>query len=112
MQTIFHLAQRDEWTSAVAAGSYFPAEPKGCPFIHFSFQHQLAFVANLIFPGRKDLVLLEAPVDSFGADLRVEANEPGGEAFPHLYRAVRVEEVIRVTEVLPGEDGKWGILVV
>ncbi len=106
METIYHIAQKDEWARARLTGKYWPSTPANCPFIHFSFGHQVLEVANFLFAGRHDMVLLEVDRGRVEKDLKVEASSPEyQEKYPHLYRKLSVDEVSREIAFLPSSNG-------
>jgi uncharacterized protein (DUF952 family) len=57
--TLFHITTRAEAEAAADAGAYVPKQFAREGFIHCSWRHQVAEVANRLFSGRRDLVLLE-----------------------------------------------------
>ncbi|MBX7143136.1 MAG: DUF952 domain-containing protein [Oligoflexia bacterium] len=104
---IYHIATTQDWTNAQENGAYWPSQPSNCPFIHFSFDSQVLRTANRLFYGRVDLVLLKVDEVLLGEALRVEANEPNGEQFPHLYRALQISEVAAVLDFKPSNGGNF-----
>lgn len=92
---IYHLISQSAWEMAQAQGVYAPDSLSREGFIHFSQLSQVLRVANALYLGRTDLLLLEVEVAALTAPLRWEA--PAGalpangevsadkERFPHLY---------------------------
>lgn len=62
-------------------------------FIHFSAAPQLAETAARHFGQQSDLVLVAFDADALGEALKWEASR-GGALFPHLYRSLRLAEVV------------------
>jgi len=58
MAAIYHIAHRDEWEAARASGHYAADSLPTEGFIHCSEPHQIVGVANRLFRGQSDLVLL------------------------------------------------------
>ncbi|MBC7142987.1 MAG: DUF952 domain-containing protein [Rhodobacteraceae bacterium] len=91
---VFKILRRPEWDAFRAAG-----ETAGAPvdladgFIHFSTAPQLAETAAKHFATESDLVLVAVEADSLGAALKWEPSR-GGALFPHLYRPLRLDEVV------------------
>tara|TARA_Y100000815_G_scaffold190648_1_gene174066 strand:+ start:1349 stop:1741 length:393 start_codon:yes stop_codon:yes gene_type:complete len=91
---IFKIFRRPEWEEFRAAGS-----TDGAPvdiadgFIHFSTAEQVTETAAQHFTSESDLVLVAFDPDTMGADLKWETSR-GGALFPHLYRQLRMNEVI------------------
>ena len=91
---IYKLFRSDEWAALQATG-----ETRGAPidltdgYVHFSTAAQAAETAAKYFAGVEGLVLLALQSDNLGDDLRWEPAR-GGALFPHLYRALRMEDVL------------------
>jgi uncharacterized protein (DUF952 family) len=91
---ILKIFRRPEWDRFRAAG-----ETSGAPvdlqdgFIHFSTAAQVAETAARHFATESDLVLVACDSDRLGAGLRWEPSR-GGALFPHLYRPLRLDEVM------------------
>ncbi len=91
---IYKILRRPEWDAFRAAG-----ETAGAPvdladgFIHFSTAAQVAETAAKWFGAESDLVLVAFRSETFGADLKWEASR-GGALFPHLYRRLRLVDVV------------------
>jgi uncharacterized protein (DUF952 family) len=103
---IFHLCPRDAWARIEADG--FLDES---PFIHCSPADWAHVVANRIFRGRDDLVLLEIS-EAENAGFRVvwedgDPPEPDGRQFPHIYGRMPRDAVVAVHPYPPGTDGTF-----
>ncbi len=109
-QVVFHIAVKDDWESARATGEYWPRAEQG-RFIHLCFQHQLQQVLQRYFSGRTDIVVLKVAQSTLADALRVEANQNGGETFPHLYRTLKVPEVLEVLALSAVNSTREGPLV-
>jgi uncharacterized protein (DUF952 family) len=110
---IYKIFRRDEWLAFFAAGV-----TAGAPvdladgFIHFSGADQVRETARRHFAGTPGLVLAACDPAGPGDALRWEASR-GGALFPHLYRPLRLEDVIWAqplplrggTHVFPGGVG-------
>ena len=101
---VYKILRADEWAHLQTAG-----ETAGAPvdradgYVHFSTRPQLAGTLARHFAGEDDLTLLAVEADNLGAELRWEASR-GGDLFPHLYRALRLADVVSVQR-LPLVDG-------
>jgi len=62
-------------------------------YIHFSTAGQAKETATKHFSGEDGLWLLAVDADPLGSDLKWETSR-GGALFPHLYRALRREDVL------------------
>ena len=91
---IYKIFRRPEWDAFRAAG-----QTAGAPvdladgYIHFSAAPQLAETAAKYFADTSDLVLVAFDADALGEALKWEPSR-GGALFPHLYRNLRLEEVV------------------
>ena len=104
-QPIFHIAHRDQWTAATPAGLYEADSLATEGFIHCSERHQILGVANRLFVGQRDLVLLRLAPDRLTAELRYEAG--GGDVFPHIYGPINADAVMQVIDFPARSDGTF-----
>jgi glutathione S-transferase len=107
---IYHLALREEWEASVELGAYRRStigrslDDEG--FIHCSFASQVQRIADLVFRGRDDVVLLEIDVDLVPVEIRVEQIGDSDEAFPHIYGPLPIDAVARVGQLVLQDDGR------
>ncbi|MEX0350320.1 MAG: DUF952 domain-containing protein [Paracoccaceae bacterium] len=91
---IYKIFRADEWSDLQAAG-----ESAGAPidltdgYVHFSTATQARETAAKHFPSEDGLVLLACDGDAMGDDLKWEVSR-GGALFPHLYRVLRLADVL------------------
>ncbi len=91
---IYKILRRPEWDAFRSAG-----QTAGAPvdladgFIHFSTAAQVAETAAKWFATESDLVLVAFESDRLGPGLKWEPSR-GGQLFPHLYRPLRLDEVV------------------
>jgi len=91
---IFKIFRRPEWDALRQTG-----ETRGAPvdladgYIHFSTAEQVAETAARHFAAESDLVLVAIETGRLGAALKWEPSR-GGALFPHLYRALRMTDVV------------------
>jgi uncharacterized protein (DUF952 family) len=105
---ILHIATREQWQAAAAAGSYRGDTLDVQGFIHCSRAEQVVAVANARFRGRSDLVLLSIDESLLESELRYEEGEPG-QLFPHIYGPLNLNAVVNVVNFLPGSDGTFSL---
>lgn len=102
---IYKVLRPAEWERLRADGS-----TQGAPvdladgFVHFSTAAQLGATLSRHFATEGDLVLLACDSAGLGDDLRWEPSR-GGDLFPHLYRALRLDDIAWSRDILPGADG-------
>ena len=91
---IFKIFRRAEWDALRTAGQTLGAPVDLADgFIHFSTAEQVAGTAARHFATESDLVLVAVEAAALGADLKWEPSR-GGALFPHLYRALRLGDVV------------------
>lgn len=109
--SIHHLAQRDAWEAAVAAGEYrvstIGMSLDDVGFIHASRPHQVAPVARRFYVGVDDLVLLTIDPALLDVEVRYEPGTGTDELFPHLYGPLNIAAVIEVTPYAADADGTF-----
>lgn len=108
MALILHITQAAAWQAAQRAGSYPepPLAPQG--FIHCSRPDQVIRVANYIFRGQQDLVLLCIDPNLLNAILDPTGLE-GEEDFPHIHGQINLDAVVAVLDFPPDEDGAFAL---
>jgi uncharacterized protein (DUF952 family) len=110
---ILHIAACEDWERARSEGTYRLDSLLSEGFIHCSTRGQATRVADALFSGRRDLVLLCIDPARLTSDLRFEApahpsdaNAPG-ERFPHVYGPIDIDSVIAVLDFPPDADGHF-----
>lgn len=110
MNVVFHIATRDDWERALAAGAYRTGSLDTEGFIHCSTEEQVAGTANRLFAGRTDLVLLFIDGDRLGAALQYEqVDDPPDAVFPHVFGPIDLAAVLDVVALEPGADGRFDL---
>ncbi len=91
---IYKIFRADEWVALKAAG-----ETLGAPidladgYVHISTGAQVAVTVSKYFSKVEGLRILALDSDTLGAALKWEPSR-GGDLFPHLYRALRMDDVV------------------
>ncbi len=103
--SIFHLALRSDWESAMATGDYRVStrgrslEQEG--YLHASFAHQVDRVRRRYYADvTQPLVLLEVDRALTGVPVVDEVPDGGNEAYPHVYGPLPVTAVVAVHDVV------------
>jgi uncharacterized protein (DUF952 family) len=110
MAELLHITDRASWQDAVRTGEYrmstrgVTLEQEG--FIHCSLAHQLRAVAELVYAGADDLVVLMIDSEQVQADIRYEAPADGAERYPHIYGPLPVGAVTDVVRVGRDSGGR------
>ncbi|WP_414754940.1 DUF952 domain-containing protein [Anabaena sp. CCY 9910] len=103
MNTILHIAKRQQWEQAKNVGSYHADSLDAEGFIHSSQATQILKVANRFFHHQTELVLLFIDADQVKPEIRYEAAD--GDLFPHIYGELNLDAVYQVIDFEPGENG-------
>lgn len=95
---LYRIESRSSWTEALSNGT-FRGELETDGFVHLSTQFQILRVADALYAGQTDLLLLE--IDSLGLTSRLEFEDlyKAGELFPHLYGPLLTGAVTRTLEL-------------
>jgi uncharacterized protein (DUF952 family) len=109
MGHIYHIAARSDWEQALLNGEY-TTSTRGRTvaeqgFIHCSDAGQVAGVANFVYAGVHDLVLLEIDTDRVRVKVQYD-DVPGQQApYPHIYGPLNPDAVIGVRPFTADPDG-------
>jgi uncharacterized protein (DUF952 family) len=97
-------------------GSYRPASFETEGFVHCSTVGQVLRVANFLYRGQPDLVVLRIDPARLRSAVRYEppVHSPGdappagnSERFPHVYGPIDVDAVSEVIDLPPNADGTF-----
>jgi uncharacterized protein (DUF952 family) len=107
---IYHLALRAEWDEALTVGSYrrstLGRSLDDVGYIHCSFADQVQLIADAVYRGREDVVLLVVDTTTLTAEVRVENLDGGALQFPHIYGALPVTSVTATHPLTVDADGR------
>ncbi|MEI4234497.1 DUF952 domain-containing protein [Roseovarius sp. D22-M7] len=91
---VYKIFRSDEWADLSARGTSAGAPVDVADgFVHLSTAEQTAETAARHFAGEDGLMLLALDTDRLGDALRWEPSR-GGALFPHLYRELRLSDVV------------------
>lgn len=107
---LFHVVLPRDWRAFLASGApvWRPPSLGREGFCHLSFAEQLEGTLETHFAARREVVLLELDAARVDGDLRLEPARDHLELFPHLYRAIRRDEILGRWRVERGGAG-WGL---
>ncbi|MDA8283072.1 MAG: DUF952 domain-containing protein [Actinomycetota bacterium] len=99
---LHHLALAADWdrSSPDYRGSTLGRSLEDEGFVHCSGTWQVQGIADAVYRGRSDVVLLTIDPERVGADVRIE----GG--YPHVYGPVPTDAVVSARAVPLGGDGR------
>ena len=106
--TIFHITTRAQWEQARAAGTYRGDTLDTEGFIHCSTAAQVVGVANALFRGRQDLVLLRIDSTRVQPEIRYEPPDASErQRFPHIHGPLNADAVTEALPFAPEPDGSF-----
>ena len=104
---ITHFTRPSAWESAKQAGAYTGDTLATQGFIHCSTPEQVVDVANHIARDWDDIVLLWIDEERVGPKIVYENLEGGEKLFPHIYGALNLDAVMRITKFPKDSNGKF-----
>lgn len=108
MKKIVHIASVDDWKKAKELGVYRVDSLETEGFIHCSTPEQVVEIANYLYEGRTDLLLLV--IDEELLSFTVKYEDPGnGKHYPHIYGPLNISAVIEVLEFKPDRNGFFSL---
>lgn len=107
MREILHITTNEALEAARAAGAYRGDTLETQGFIHASERSQVAEVANRLFRGRTDLILLHIDEARVSPPVVRENLEGGTIQYPHIYGPLNLDAVVRVTPYRSSDDGTF-----
>lgn len=102
-EIIFHIATVTDWS--MRRDTYVPEQFVTEGFIHCSTASQLMDVANRMYRGRDDLVILSIDPERIKPGIRYENLEGGEQQYPHIYGPLNIEAVIEYRHTRISQDG-------
>ena len=85
MSIILYITERAKWEEAMEVGRYEADSFSAQGFINCPKPDQVISVANFLFRGRNDLILLCIDINKVAPEICYENCEGGKELFPHVY---------------------------
>ena len=110
MAIIYHLVPESHWETARTESEYRADSLATEGFIHCSKDHAQALaVANRLYGGRQDMLVLEVETERLASPLKHEPSR-SGEIYPHIYGPLDTGAVIGVLKLQVGQDGRFTAL--
>ena len=106
MNMILHITSWADWEQAQATGAYHGDTLATEGFIHCSTPDQVVEVAERLFHGRDDLVLLCITPARVEPEVRFELAE-NGNLYPHIYGPLNVDAVLTVAALQRDDNGRF-----
>lgn len=105
MTLILHLLTHKEWEHAKSLGIYKVHSSHGPGHIDCWYPSQMEKVANSVFEGQKDLVLLF--IESNRVHSKVREDGKGTESHPRIFGPLNLDAVSKVVELSPDKLGRF-----
>jgi uncharacterized protein (DUF952 family) len=109
--TLFHITTHAAWGEGASRGTYEGDTLRSQGFIHCSTEPQVVEVADRLFRGRTDLLLLVIDAAAISPEVRYENLEGGAEQYPHVYGPLNRDAVTGTLPLPPGPDGRFTLPV-
>lgn len=106
---ILHMLQRKDWEAAVEAGIYRPDSIENEGFIHCSEPNMITTVANGLYVGLSDMIILVLDAEKIDAPLVYEDCYETGHAFPHIYGTITPDCVIKIIDFPCDANGEFSL---
>jgi uncharacterized protein (DUF952 family) len=109
---IYHLALRGDWEAGAERPYTISTLGKSLAeqgFVHCSFREQVQQIADLVYRGRDDVLLLELDPARLTAPIHVESLDGGAQSFPHVYGPINRAAVAKVTPLHVLDDGRLDV---
>lgn len=102
---IFHITENSNWESAKLTGNYTAISLQREGFIHCSQHYQVLEVANFIFKGKADLLLLA--IDETKVLNPIKYEGPSWNTFPHIYGTLNTDAVVDIFPFIPSKNNEF-----
>jgi len=109
MELILHITTFSAWAQAQESGEYRAPSLKEEGFIRCSTPAQVVDVANDLYRGERELMLLAIDAGAVAAPVRYEDCYESGQQFPHVYGPINADAVARVLNFEPDDDGTFSL---
>jgi uncharacterized protein (DUF952 family)/glycine/D-amino acid oxidase-like deaminating enzyme len=105
-KVIYHLCPKEDWQKAQAHKFYTALSLESEGFIHCSQAHQVIPTAQRFFKNQEDLAVLHIDTNLIGAELKYEKARDVPDLFPHIYGALNIEAVVKVSDLKDYREDK------
>lgn len=104
---IYHIVKKSVWEKTKHSVYYTTHSLNREGFIHCSFEDQVVKVANTLYKGANDLLVLCIDDIKVKSILKVEDLYRLNEKYPHLYGKLPINSIEKVVELEVLEDGTF-----
>ena len=107
MATLYFLITKEDWESSKLTSEYRARSLDDQGFTHCSEDEaQVLRVANRLFMGRRDMLVLELDADRLISPVKRDPSR-SGEIYPHIYGPLNIDSVVRVRCLLTDAGGEF-----
>lgn len=106
-EPIVHIITREEWETTPDDEWLRPDSLQNEGFAHCSAPHQVPAVADALFGGRDDLLLIVIDPSRLAADVVWEDCYETGQEYPHVYGPVDRRAIVAVLPYAPDPTGTF-----
>jgi uncharacterized protein (DUF952 family)/transcriptional regulator with XRE-family HTH domain len=111
MVFVYHIATAQDWKQAQSTGEY-TTSTRGRTlaeqgFIHGSTAMQVALVANAVYKGVPELLVLVIDPDRVRPEIRYEQVPGWDSTFPHIYGPLNIDAVVDTRPLESGPDNEF-----
>jgi uncharacterized protein (DUF952 family) len=106
---IYRISNNYDWEIAQENNCFISEDLIHEGFIHCSTVNQILKVANSLYRGQTNLVLLEIEEHRLNAPLKWEDTHDSGELFPHIYGPICGEAIARCLNFIPDLTGNFSL---
>lgn len=106
---ILHMLNRAQWSEAKQKGIYRPESLDEEGFIHCSQPEMIETVANGLYLGQQDMIILIIDKDKVSAPLIYEDCYETGHAFPHIYGSITPDAIIKEIDFPCNDNGEFSL---
>ena len=96
---IYHVTTKQQWQQALVKGFFEEPSLHTEGFIHNSTEAQVPGVLERYFKNKSNLVLLHIDEAKLTAPLTYELAPSINEMFPHVFGAINMDAVIKITNI-------------
>lgn len=103
---ILHICSKKDWEEAKAVGAYTADTLSSQGFIHCSTPEQVIEIADYMFRGQSDLMLLLIDEKKVNKEIKYE-DAGNGKLYPHIYGPLNIDAVANTKDFPSESDGTF-----
>lgn len=105
---ILHICKKSAWNQAQNAGEYRGDTLESEGFIHCSTSEQVVEVADSLFKGVQDLLLLLIDENKVVSAIKFE-DSGNGNLYPHIYGPLNLDAITKTVDFHPDLNGDFSL---